>query len=173
MPLHAWQKTRMEPRWVQHQREQEAFFDTIVEMTCKALRVPASMISAFDQNRHRILASHGVPTETTAVGEVPLSHSLCKHVIAMGRPLVVLDALSHPLVADSPTVREFGLVAYMGEPLHGPCGDVVGCFSAFDYRARDWTDVQRRMMSINAMVIERALNWNEDSAIPPTSRPLP
>lgn len=169
MPLQAWQKTQMQPRWLTYQRDPDPLFDTLVEMTCKALRVPAAMVSMVDQHRYLIRASYGLPDSITAVGEVPLSHSLCLHVVGMGRPLVVTDALAHPLVADNPTVREFGLTAYLGEPLHGKDGDPMGCFAVFDYKARDWTEVQRQMMSINAMVLERALNWPEDETVLPVS----
>lgn len=162
MPLQSWQKTAMKPRWREHQREPAPFFDTMVEMSCKALRVPAAMISLVDDARHAIRASYGLPASITAIGEVPMSHSLCRHVVAMGRPLVVIDALAHPLVSNNPSVREFGLAAYLGEPLHDGNGNAVGCFSVFDYNARDWTETQRRMMSINAMIIERALNWSDE-----------
>lgn len=159
MPLQSWQKTQMMSRWLQHQREPEGFFDAMLEMTCRALEVPAAMISTVNETRHQLNASYGLSCSITSMGEIPISHSICRHVVAMGRPLVVQDALSHPLVSTSPTVREFGLAAYLGEPLHDPAGDAFGCFSVMDFIARDWTETQRRMMSINAMIIERALTW--------------
>lgn len=168
MPLQSWQKTAMKPRWLEHQRDPGGLLDTMVEMTSRALRVPTVMVSSVYAGTHGIIASYGLPESITAIGQVPPSHSLCKHVVAMGRPLVISDALSHPLVSESPTVREFGLTAYLGEPLHGPDGNAIGCFSAFDYRARDWTEIQRRMMSVNAMIIERAMNWqDQDTILPP------
>ncbi len=159
MPLQAWQKTRMPSRWIVHQREPKAFFSSIVEMTGKALNVPTAMISVVREERHVVRFSHGFQSPWFDKGEVPFSHSLCKHVVAMGRPLVVRDAFAHPLVRSSPAVEDFGLVSYMGEPLHDRDGKPVGCFSVFDTRARDWSENQRRMISINAMIVEKAMNW--------------
>ena len=159
MPLQSWQKTKMPSRWIVHQREPKAFLESIVEMTCKAVNVPVSMISVVTEDRHDIRFSYGFRSSWFNSDEIPMSHSFCKHVTAMGRPLVVRDALAHPLVRNSPAVSDLGLVAYLGEPLHDHSGKSVGCFSVFDHRARDWSENQRRMISINAMLVEKALNW--------------
>ena len=159
MPLESWERTGMKSRWLQHQLDPAAFLDVILEMTVRALDVPAAMISVLFHDRQEIRALHGRFGELTAPGSVPLSHSLCKHVVGMGRPLIVRDALAHPLVKDNQGVREYGIAAYIGEPLHDPDGKPVGSFCVMDRNANDWTDAQLSMMSINAMLIERALNW--------------
>lgn len=159
MPLESWEKTEMRSRWLEHQHDPAAFLDTILEMTARALNVPAAMISALFPDRQEVRALHGRFGELTAPCAIPLSHSICKHVVGMGRPLIVRDALAHPLVKDNRGVRENGIAAYIGEPLHDRHGRPVGSFCVMDRNANDWTDAQLRMMSINAMLIERALNW--------------
>ena len=159
MPLESWEKTGMKSRWLEHQLDPSAFLDTILEMTARAMNVPAAMISALFPDRQEVRALYGRFGELTAPRVVPLSHSICKHVVGMGRPLIVRDALAHPLVKDNRGVREFGIAAYIGEPLHDRFGRPVGSFCVVDRNVNEWTDAQLRMMSINAMLIERALNW--------------
>lgn len=159
MPVEAWARTKMTPRWIEHQRDPHIFLNDMLEMTAKALDVPASTISAVSDTHHDVRLAYALPRQAVATGPVPLSHSLCKHVVAMGRPLVVRDAWNHPLVRNSQALRESGVVAYIGEPLHDEAGTPVGSFCVFDDTARQWTATQCRIMSINAMIIEKALNW--------------
>lgn len=168
MPLESWEKTGMQSRWLQHQHDPAMFLDTIMEMTVRAMNVSAAMISALFPDRQEIHALYGQFGEMTAPTTVPLSHSLCKHVVGMGRPLVVSDALGHPLVKDNPGVKESGIASYIGEPLHDYSGKPVGSFCIVDRNVRDWTETQVRMMSINAMIIERALNWPDGAHEFPT-----
>ena len=149
----------MPSRWLQFQCDPATFFDTVLEMTARAMSAPAAMISALYSDRQEIRAMHGRFGDVSISNEFPLSHSLCKHVVGMGRPFVVRDALAHPLVKDSKGVRDTGIAAYVGEPLHDSFGNPVGSLCVIDRNAHDWSDAQLRMMSINAMIVERALNW--------------
>lgn len=159
MPLESWKRTPMSPRWGTLQRDPDTFYSAMVEMMCSSMRVPVAMISVFKQGRHFVRAAHGLCAADVA--EIPISHSLCQHVVAMGRPLVINDAIAHPLVCDSPAIGEFGIAAYLGEPLHGLDGKPMGAMCAFDTRARDWAENHRRMFSITAMIVEKALTSPE------------
>jgi len=44
----------------------------------------------------------------------PLTHSLCRHVVTTGRPLVLTDARQDPLTRASPAVPGLGVVGYAG-----------------------------------------------------------
>ena len=159
MPLTSWKPTQMTPRWDVFQRDPDSFHKAIVDMMCSALRVPVSMVSILHDNRHLVYAQHGLGHLLEETSELPITHSICQHVVAMGRPLVVCDAFAHPLVQGSPAVLQCNVNAYLGEPLHGIDGKPMGSLCVLDTRARDWSDSQRRMMSIAAMVAERALQW--------------
>ena len=98
MPFTSWKPTRMAPRWDAFQREPNAFHQSIVDMMCSALRVPVSMVSILRDDVHVVHAQHGLERLVADTSRIPLTHSLCQHVVAMGRPLVVCDAFSHPLV---------------------------------------------------------------------------
>ena len=159
MPLESWTRTQMAPRWGTLQREPDAFFDSIVEMMCSSLDAPISMISIIQNNYHFVRASHGLPALVRADGELPISHSICQHVVGMGRPLVVADAMAHPLVRNNPSVAEDNIAAYLGEPLHAANGVPCGTLCVLDTRPRDWREKERRMISITAMIVEKALGW--------------
>lgn len=158
----------MAPRWGTLQREPDAFYGSMVEMMCSAMRVPAAMISVIQDRRHLVRAAHGLGV-VADLKEIPISHSLCQHVVAMGRPLVINDTFGHVLVRDHPAIAAFGVAAYLGEPLHGPDGKPFGSMCVFDTRARDWAENHRRMFSISAMIVEKALTSPEGAKDLPTS----
>jgi hypothetical protein len=68
---------------------------------------------------------------------VSLSHSMCKNVVLSGEPYLVdnaADDARHALA-----VRDFGVGAYVGFPLHGTRGTVLGAVCAVVPSPRHWT----------------------------------
>ena len=68
-----------------------------------------------------------------------MSHSFCQHVVATGKPLIVENARTNPLVKLNPAVEEMGIVAYAGIPLITSDGHAVGSFCVIDSRPRTWS----------------------------------
>lgn len=68
---------------------------------------------------------------------MPLSQSMCKYVVSSNAPYVVVDATADP--AHESVVRDVGLGAYVGFPLHGPRGTVLGALCALTAEPRQWS----------------------------------
>jgi len=89
-------------------------------------------------------AGHVALESVAGAAELPASRALCAYVIADGTSLFVEDARTDPRFAGEPAVRELGLVAYAGVPLHAG-GGIVGGFCLIDELPRRWSrdDLER------------------------------
>lgn len=92
-------------------------------------------ITATSQVVVSLSAGEGEPSPPGS--SVPLSHSMCKHVVISGEPYVVDDATLEP--AHALAVRDFGVGAYVGFPLRGTKGTVLGAVCAATPGPRQWT----------------------------------
>nr|WP_246315282.1 SpoIIE family protein phosphatase [Kineococcus aurantiacus] len=90
----------------------------------------------------------GLPEPWQDARRTPLTHSLCQHVVASGKPFAVEDARRDPLTRDSLAIPDLGVVAYAGVPLRlpdprtgltDPAAPVVGVLCAIDGAPRLWT----------------------------------
>jgi GAF domain-containing protein len=117
----------------------EAAFDRLTRVACRVLRAPVGLVSLVDDRRQFFKSCVGLPEPFVSQRETPLSHSFCKHVVATGRPLIVEDARTNPLVQLNPAVQELGIVAYAGIPLVTSDGQSIGSFCVIDSKPRAWS----------------------------------
>ena len=99
------------------------------------------MVSLVDDHRQFFKSIVGLE-----VSETPLSHSFCKHVVALRAPLIVPNARLHPLVCDNPAIEAARIIAYLGIPLSTPDGQPIGSLCAIDHEPREWTEENQRML---------------------------
>ena len=76
-----------------------------------------------------------------------LVDSLCTVTAAHGAPLVVSDAAHDERVASLPPVTSGAVGAYLGVPLLGHDGQVVGALCVFDPTPRAWQDADVELLS--------------------------
>ncbi len=117
----------------------EAVFDRLARLAARVLGTPIAVMSLIDQHRQFFKASFGMPEPWATLRQAPVSHSMCRYVLATGQPLVIGDVRWDALGSDNPFMAELGAVAYMGIPLVLSSGHVVGSFCVADRRPRDWT----------------------------------
>src|SRR6266704_1094260 len=117
----------------------EAVFDRLARLVARVLGTPIAVMSLIDQHRQFFKASLGMPEPWATLRQAPVSHSMCRYVLATGQPLVIGDVRWDALGSDNPFMAELGAVAYMGIPLVLSSGHVVGSFCVADRRPRDWT----------------------------------
>ena len=117
----------------------EPAFDGLTRLTARATGAPVSLVALVAGDRSFFKSAHGVP-EMPEGRSVPLSHSLCQHVVSQAAPLRIDDARAAPLVRDNGGVTDLGVGAYLGVPVRSPAGDVLGSLCAIDLEARAWTD---------------------------------
>ena len=116
--------------------------DEVTRVTQWLLGVPKALVSLVDDEKQVFASQCGLTGWAAEQGGTPLSHSFCQHPVQTGRPLVVEDARSHPLVHDNPAIEDFGVVAYAGMPLSTPEGQVLGVLCAIDGHPRHWTPTE-------------------------------
>ncbi len=133
----------------------EASFDRLTRVAAKALNAPVALVSIVDEERQFLKSCVGVAEPWASSREMPLSHSYCQHAVASTAPLVVPDAREHPLLRDSPAIREVGAIAYAAIPLATTNGHVLGTLCVIDHRRREWTaDEVDLLRDIAASVIQ-------------------
>jgi PAS domain S-box-containing protein len=117
----------------------EESFDRLARLAGRLLRAPLAMVSLLTADRHLVKSAHGALARWEGWRELPLSHSLCRHVVASGRPLAVRDTRLDPDLQGSPAVEELGVVAYLGVPLATRDGEILGTCCVVDRVPRDWS----------------------------------
>jgi len=115
-------------------------FDRLARLTCRLLESSTALISLVTEDRQILMGAHGLSEPWANSRQSPVSRSICKHVVTGNVPLVIADARSHPLVRDNPAVHDLQAVAYLGVPLLGPDGEMLGAVCAIDNTARDWSE---------------------------------
>jgi PAS domain S-box-containing protein len=127
--------------------------DRYPRLISRHLGVPIAMVSAIYEDRQLYESAVGLPEPLAEAGEVPITGSVCKHVVRRSRPLAIEDLRTHPLVEDNPSVDEFGVVAYLGVPLTTREGHVLGTVCAFDMEARSWSEEDVEFMEAMAAAV--------------------
>jgi PAS domain S-box-containing protein len=118
----------------------EEGFDRLTRMAARLLGAPIALITVIGDDRQFFKSATGLPEPWASRRAAPLSHSLCRHVVSSGEPLVVEDARRHPLLRANPAVRDFGWIAYAGVPLLTGAGEVIGALSVIDTMPRLWSE---------------------------------
>lgn len=118
--------------------------------------MPVALISLVDDERQFFKSSLGMPEPWCAMRETPLSHSLCKQVVATEGPLVIDDVPAHPLAADSPGLPALGVAAYAGIPIRLD-GQVLGSLCAIDHSPRSWSAEDLTLLTGLAGLVEEMI----------------
>lgn len=119
----------------------------LVRLAAGLLETPMALVSIVQPalDRQYFSANHGLEGPIGTARQTPLTYSFCRHVRDRGRPLIVTDAQTNPLVQENPSVYELGIRAYLGVPIHWPDGTTIGALCVADSVARGWTasDLER------------------------------
>ncbi|MFD7797273.1 SpoIIE family protein phosphatase [Streptomyces sp. NPDC059759] len=117
----------------------DAGMDRFARLVTEVLGVPVALVSLIGSEQQLFPGMVGLGDPWASARQTPLSHSLCRHPVADGRPLVVGDARTDVRTRESLAVVEMGVVGYAGMPLTDGEGRVLGALCAIDTRPRDWT----------------------------------
>jgi len=128
-------------------------FDSWVRLAARLLHTPVALISFIDDQRQQLKSFQGLGEPYASQREAPLSHSLCKYVVAGERPLILEDARLSAQLCDNPGVREGGVVAYLGVPLRAN-DEAIGTFCVFDSKPRTWAEEDVALLEEFARAVE-------------------
>ena len=117
----------------------DAAFDRIAVLVERLVDVPVALVTVLAADRQYLPGQVGLPEPLASAREMPLTHSLSRHVVEGGRPLVVSDTRVDPRMRDNLAVHELGALAFAGVPLTDSDGYVLGTLAVMDRESRAWT----------------------------------
>ncbi len=118
-------------------------FRRITGATRRLLETPTAFINLVDAERLWVVASAG-----TEDREFSRDASLCHHVLMEGAPIHVDDTTQDARFRDNPLVlAPDGIRSYVGHPLRGPSGHMVGTLCAADVTPRRWTEIDTQTLA--------------------------
>ena len=124
----------------------EEAFDRLTRLAARITGAPITRVTLIDEQRQWFKSQHP-ELRPGDLRETPLSHSYCSHVVELGRPLRVPDAREHPLLRHNPAIAEYDAIAYLGVPLRGADGHVLGTLCALDTQPRPWSEDDLQALS--------------------------
>jgi PAS domain S-box-containing protein len=131
----------------------EPAFDALAELAASICGTPSGFVAFVDRDRVWFKARYGLE-----LSEVGRDESLCAHVIARSRLLVVPDAASDERYSGLPLVAgPLGARFYAGAPVRAPGGERVGVVGVLDTQPRKVAPEGRRALTLLAREAERLL----------------
>ncbi|MGI5241022.1 GAF domain-containing protein [Dactylosporangium sp. CA-139066] len=115
------------------------WFDEVVAAARRTLGVPMALLVLVERSRQIVPGAAGLPEPWQQRREIPLTHSICQYVVGARATLTISDTSRDPVLHTSDAIRDIGVVAYAGAPVHGRDGHVLGALCAIDNCPRDWT----------------------------------
>ncbi|RYG71896.1 PAS domain S-box protein [bacterium] len=136
----------------------EDVLDRYSALASKMLGTPIVLVTIVEENRQYFQGQSGLPEPLATRRETPLSHSICKYVVANRVPLVVADARSEKWLAENPGVTDLGVVAYAGVPLLTREGETIGSVCAVDHEPHCWTSHEIDILNEFAQIVMREID---------------
>jgi diguanylate cyclase (GGDEF)-like protein len=129
----------------------EESFDRITRLAKTVLQTPTVLVSLIAEDRQWFKSRQGF-----SATEMPRSLSFCAHAIQQEAPLIVPNALEHPLFRDNPLVIGAPHIRfYIGVPLRTHDGHNIGTLCAIDTRPRELsTDQISALRDLAGLVVD-------------------
>src|SRR5512145_3169958 len=144
-------------------------FDRLTRLAARSIDAPVALLSVLDGDRHFLKSANGLSEPWASRREIPLSHSICKHVIASGAPLAIGDTRADPLLAGGPAVLEMEAISYLGHPIRARDGQIVGTICVIDRKRRQWREEDAAILADLASLAEAEIEaaQREPAALAP------
>jgi GAF domain-containing protein len=138
---------------------------TVLQLAFGSIEAEHMFVGILDDQQDRLYfaGNYGRVEAARTRRASPLSMALATVVRETGSPLVIDDAPADARVADHPYVRHCGYQAYIGVPIVGPTGEVIGAVSAGALQPHRWTLGEMRAMRnagllVSNLVMMRAMS---------------
>jgi len=119
--------------------------DRLADLAARLLGAPAAQVSLLSTVQ-TISAGVGLD-EATRQAVTSLADSLCTVTATSGQALIVVDAAVDDRVNTLPPVTSGQVGAYLGVPMRGQDGNVVGALCVFGPAARSWAQADVALLS--------------------------
>jgi diguanylate cyclase (GGDEF)-like protein len=134
-------------------------FDSITRLCATLFGCRFSLISLVDETRQWFLSAEGIDLR-----ETPRDVSFCQHALAAGKTLVVEDAAVDPRFANNPLVLGGPRIrSYLGQPVEGPGGHLLGALCVADDRPRRFGEAERELLKHFGKIVEELIKAHSES----------
>jgi PAS domain S-box-containing protein len=123
----------------------EPEFDRLTRLAAKLTGAPVTFVSLVSEDRDFYKSCFGFPEPLAAERQLT-GTTFCHFALVSKGPLVIENAIDHPVYRDVPTVHTLGVRAYLGIPLVTRTGEAIGSFCAIDFKPRKWTPLDIEVM---------------------------
>ncbi len=137
----------------------ESLFDNLTALASQMLDAEISLLSFVQREKDRqyFKSMTGFTGPCAEARETPLSHSFCKHVVYLNRPLAVDDARKHALVRDNPAITDLNVEAYLGVPVRDPLNRPIAALCVIETKPRAWNETSVDMLERLAECVTDAI----------------
>ena len=144
----------------------EETFDCFSRLAATLLRTSAAMVTFADGERLFIKSSVGLPEPWATERQATRGHSYCWRVVESGAPVVVRDLSSDMQALYYPSDLDGGGVTYLGVPVRGPDGVVLGALAVLDSAPREFGReeialLEKLAAGVTALVVQHASRTRE------------
>jgi len=132
----------------------EASFDRLTRLVTRLIGAPTALVTLVDRDRQFFKSQAGLAEPWATERQTALTHSFCQWVVSGDEALCVADAREHPVLRSNLAIRQLGVTAYAGMPLHGRDGHAIGSICAIDGAPRAWSEDDLATLRDLALVFE-------------------
>ncbi|WP_433202233.1 GAF domain-containing protein [Dactylosporangium sp. CS-047395] len=147
--------------------------DRLAHLAARALCVPVALLVLVERHRQVMPGAVGLPEPWQHRRETPLTHSVCQYVVGADAPLAFTDVRRDPVLHTSEAIRDLGVVAYAGVPVHDRDGHVLGALCAIDVAPRSWSAEDLALLARIAARCSRMLQSRRTATRPGPRPPEP
>ena len=130
--------------------EREPVLDQITARLARVFEAPVTAITLVDRERQWFKAHTGLPESLATEGPVPRDSSICAHVVAENRFVLVKDLKRDRRFANSQMLLKYGIRFYAGAPIHAANGQAVGTLCVMDTSPRGFSKREQRILEETA-----------------------
>ena len=123
----------------------EEDFDRLTRLAAKLTGAPVTFLSLVSGDRDFYKSCFGFPEPLASTRELT-GTTFCHYALVSNGPLVIENAVDHPIYCTVPTVKTLGVQAYLGIPMVTVTGQTIGSFCAIDFKPRKWTALDIEVM---------------------------
>lgn len=131
----------------------------VLQLASASVASSHMFVGILDYARDRLYfaGNHGQVEAARTRRASPLNQALATVVRETGAPLVIDDATNDARVSDHPYVQHCGYQAYIGVPIVGPSGEVIGAVSAGSIEPHRWTLGEMRAMRNTGLLVSNLI----------------
>jgi len=138
----------------------EKDWQRIVNIVADIMDIKVALITKAEHPDIKIMKTNQSEDNPLEENEIfKLAGHYCEKVINQDELLEVNNSLKNKNWIDNPEL-EYGLISYLGLPIHTPDGDIFGTFCVLDDKQRKFSNIEKELLKELKNVIENQMNNN-------------